>query len=46
MNELVDHHKDKKCKMVPTYEFGYQLPNLTYTGAIGMLQSGEGDMYV
>ena len=46
MDDSVDHHKDRKCRMISTYELGYQSPNLTYTGAIGMLQSGEGDMYV
>ena len=46
MNDFIDHHKDRKCRMISAYEFGYQSLNLTYTGAIGKLQSGEGDMYV
>ena len=43
--ENVDHTK-RDCKLVGADEFGYQLPNGSYTGVLKHLQEKTGDLYL
>ena len=48
MDSLLENvdHSERDCKLVGAAEFGYKLPNGSYSGILGLLKEKTGDLYL
>lgn len=45
MDSLLETRSKRDCRLIGAYEFGTQLPNKSYSGALGLLETKKGDLY-
>ena len=46
MDNLLGSRLKRDCKLIGTYEFGKQLPNKSHDGALGLMETKKGDLYL
>ena len=46
MDSFLETKSKRDCRLIGTYEFGKQLPNKSYDGALGLMETKKGDLYL
>ena len=46
IDKLLGPKSIRDCKLIGTYDFGKQLPNKSHDGALGLMETKKGDLYL